>query len=120
MNRLCAPRKALGAILAGALVFTGCCGPSFAQQATDPAAMQEQLRNLQQQLDNLNRQMEALKQQQQKQAAAAAAQPPPPVAKAAPAAPPAEPKFEKFLKGFYGTVDVSLDYTTKGMEGMTA
>src|SRR5579862_3668917 len=118
MNRLCAPRKILGALLAGALLFTGCCEPGFAQQATDPAALQEQLRNLQRQLDQLNQQMQALKQQQAQPApAAAAAAPPPPVAKALP---PPEPKFEKFLKGFYGTVDVSLDYTTKGMEGMTA
>ena len=26
-----------------------------------------------------------------------------------------EPKFDKFLKGFYGTLDVSVDYTTKGI-----
>jgi len=54
MNRLRAPRKIVGALLAGALVLTGYSGLSFAQQATDPAAMQEQLRKLQQQLDQLN------------------------------------------------------------------
>jgi predicted porin len=103
------------------LLFTG-SEASFAQQAADPAALQEQLRNLQRQLDQLNQQMQTLKQQQAQQAAApaagaAAVAPAAPVAKAPP---PPEPKFEKFLKGFYGTVDVSLDYTTKGIEGMTA
>lgn len=32
----------------------------------------------------------------------------------------AEPKFAAFLKGFYGTLDVSFDDTTKGINGMTA
>jgi len=32
---------------------------------------------------------------------------------------PAEPKFEQFLKGFYGTLDVSFDDTTKGINGLT-
>jgi predicted porin len=31
-----------------------------------------------------------------------------------------EPQFEKFLKGFYGTLDVSFDDTTKGINGLTA
>ena len=31
-----------------------------------------------------------------------------------------EPLFEKFLKGFYGTLDVSFDDTTKGINGLTA
>ncbi len=43
--------------------------------------------------------------------------PPPPAAKAAP---PAEPKFDAFIKGFYGTLDVSVDGSTKGMDGMVA
>jgi hypothetical protein len=38
---------------------------------------------------------------------------------AAPQAP-AEPKFEQFLKGFYGTLDVSFGDTTKGINGLTA
>jgi predicted porin len=31
-----------------------------------------------------------------------------------------EPLFEKFLKGFYGTLDVSFDDVTKGINGLTA
>ena len=64
--------------------------------------------------------MQALKQQQAQQAQQAAAAAAAPPATTAKAIPPAEPKFEKFLKGFYGTLDVSVDYTTKGIEGMTA
>jgi predicted porin len=45
------------------------------------------------------------------------ATPAPQLAKEAPAR---EPKFEQFLKGFYGTLDVSLDDTTKGINGLTA
>jgi len=37
-----------------------------------------------------------------------------------PAAPPAESKIDKLLKGFYGTLDVSFDVTTKGMAGLVA
>ena len=32
----------------------------------------------------------------------------------------AEPRLEKFLAGFYGTLDVSLDNTTKGINGLVA
>ncbi len=28
---------------------------------------------------------------------------------------PLEKKFDNFMKGFYGTLDVSVDYTTKGI-----
>jgi hypothetical protein len=31
-----------------------------------------------------------------------------------------EPLLQAFLKGFYGTLDVSYDYTTKGIIGLTA
>src|SRR5579871_4922285 len=77
------------------------------------ARAQSTQQQLQQQLDSLSR----------KQAEAAAAGPP---ASAAPAPKtkekekeaamtPLEKKFDSFLKGFYGTFDVSLDATTKGI-----
>jgi predicted porin len=63
-------------------------------------------------------------------AAAAAAPPPAPaVAQGAPVPTPKataakeaskEPLFENFLKGFYGTLDVSFDDVTKGINGLTA
>jgi len=109
--------KLVGAVLAAALLLAGYPGRSLADPAADAAAMQEQMRQMQQRLDELNRQLQALKQQQQQQTTAAPAAPA--VAQAKPAAP-AEPKFDKFLKGFYGTLDVSLDVTTKGMDDMVA
>jgi len=61
---------------------------------------------------------------------------PAPVVVAAPSVAPPEPKFDAFMKdykasggepllqaflsGFYGTLDVSYDYTTKGINGLTA
>ena len=89
-----------------------------AQQTTKD--LQEQLRIMQQRIEQLSKQVESLtrKTEAQQQAATAAPEP-------APAAPtvakaPAEPRFEKFLKGFYGTLDVSFDDTTKGINGLTA
>jgi predicted porin len=38
----------------------------------------------------------------------------------APSAPPAESRLDRLLKGFYGTLDVSFDVTTKGMAGLVA
>jgi predicted porin len=111
--------KVLGAVLAGILVLVGCPIRSFADPAADAAALQEQMRLMQQKLDEMKQQLDTVKQQQQQAAAAAAkAQtvPAPAVAKAEPS----EPKFDKFLKGFYGTLDASVDYATKGMDGMIA
>src|SRR6202035_5635077 len=57
----------------------------------------------------------------------AEAPPPPAMVQAPPPAPPApvakvsaEPMFERFLCDFYGTLDVSFDDTTKGINGLTA
>ncbi len=64
----------------------------------------------------MQKQLEALSKQQAPPPPAAAAAVPAPAKKEAPA----EPLFEKFAKGFYGTLDVSLDDTTKGMNGFVA
>ena len=102
------------AALAGVLAIAACPAPVRAE--TD-AAVQEQIRILKQKIDELNKQVEDLAKKQQATAVAAAAAAAGP---AKPAAPPAEPKFEGFLKGFYGTLDASIDYTTKGMNDMVA
>jgi hypothetical protein len=84
-------------------------------------ALKDQMRIMQQQMQQLQNQIDALS---KKQAAAPPVAPPPAVAAAqgpaAPAAAPAEPKFEKFMKGFFGTLDVSIDDATKGIRGLTA
>src|SRR5271170_1072584 len=120
----------------------------FADDAQAQAqALKDQMRIMQQQMQDMQKKIDALSQQaaqqaqqaaqqtqqaqqaaqqaqqsaQQAQKAAQQAAPPPSaqgptVAKEAPA----EPKFEKFIKGFFGTLDVSLDDTTKGIRGLTA
>jgi predicted porin len=99
------------------------------------AALQEQMRVLMQRIDELTKQVDALQKQQQQApstANAPAAQPgapmaPPPGAPVAAGPPKAamapantEPLFTAFIKGFYGTLDVSYDYVTKGINGLTA
>jgi predicted porin len=121
------------AALAGVLAIA--CYPTPSRAADDPA-LKEQIRILKQRIDELNQQVDALAKKEQQDAAAAAAAA---AAKPAPApavGPPAEPKFEAFmkdqkdkgaepklaafLKGFYGTLDVSFDDVTKGIAGMQA
>ncbi|HEY4975315.1 MAG TPA: hypothetical protein VII41_17010, partial [Steroidobacteraceae bacterium] len=115
------------AALALVLLMAGYPGRSFADEAADSAALKEQMRVLMQRIDELTRQVDSLsKQQAATQAAPAAAPAPLPMPGAPAAAPkvakeaPPEPKFDKFLKGFYGTLDVSFDDTTKGINGLTA
>jgi predicted porin len=93
-------------------------GNVYADDAQSAAALKEQLRIMQQRIEELSRQVDNLTKKAEKQQQAAAVAPAP--AKVAKEAPPAEPKFEKFLKGFYGTLDVSFDDTTKGINGLTA
>jgi len=93
-------------------------GVGFAGTAVaDDKALADQVKVLMQRVEELTKEVQTLK----KQAPAPAQQPAqtaaaPPAAKPAPA----EPKFEEFMKGFYGTLDVSFDDTTKGMDGMVA
>jgi len=103
-------------------------GTALADDAQENKALKEQMRQMMQRMDALQKQVEALSRQQ-------AATPPPAVVTAPPPPPPpayvpppvvakkeapAEPKFEAFLKGFYGSLDASFDGSTKGMNGMTA
>jgi predicted porin len=114
----------LFAALAAVLVIAAYPGRGHADEAADNAALKEQMRILMQRIDDLTRQVDSLSKQQAQQAATPPAPtvapvvppPAPMVAKEAPA----EPKFDKFIKGFYGTLDVSLDDTTKGINGMVA
>lgn len=96
-------------------VFAGSVYAADTQSQTD--ALKEQLRIMQQRIEELSRQVDSLSRKQEAPPIAATVAPAPaPVAKQAPA----EPKFEQFLKGFYGTLDVSFDDTTKGINGLTA
>jgi predicted porin len=109
--------------LAACAVGCAAAGSALADDAQDNQQLKEQMRIMMQQMQELQKQVQQLKQQQQAQPTAAApAQPapvpaPPAVAKQGP---PPEPAFEKFAKGFYGTLDVSADYVTKGISGFGA
>ena len=108
-------------------------GRSMASEESEKA-LKEQMRLMQQQMEELKQEVQALRQQQAAPGSNAPAQPPAPSVAAAPPAKEAmpaptpknaketsrEPLFEKFLKGFYGTTDVSFDDTTKGINGLTA
>jgi predicted porin len=110
MLKLKAP-AAWVAALAGVLAIAAC---PTAVRAQSNAEVQDQIRILKQKIDELNKQVEDLAKKQQATAAAAAQGP------AKPAAPPAEPKFDTFAKGFFGTLDASVDATTKGMDNLVA
>lgn len=116
--------RSLAAFLAAMVVVCSYPGPTVAQ-STDQDT-QERIRALQQQLDQLSQQLKALQEQQAKtqqdvnstakQASAAAQQ-----ASATSKQASANGKwFDSLLKGFFGTLDVSIDGTTKGINGMVA
>jgi predicted porin len=91
----------------------------FADEAADNRLLKEQMRMMMQRIEDLTRQVDTLSRKQAAQVPPSAVTPPstaPVVAKTIPA----EPKLEKFLKGFYGTLDVSVEDTTKGIGGMQA
>jgi predicted porin len=95
----------------------------FADDAQENKALKEQMRILMQRMDEMQRQVQELSKQQ-------AAPPPPAAAPAAPQGPTVakekakpedkEPLLTKILSGFYGTLDVSFDDTTKGINGLVA
>src|SRR3984893_9396288 len=115
--RLAKPMLVALAACTASVAFNGIV---FADDA-QTQALKDQMRIMQQQMQDLQKQIESLSKKQA--APPAAAGPPagagPSVAKEKPAAP-AEPKFEQFLKVFYGTLDVSFDDATKGIRGLTA
>ncbi|MEA3151118.1 MAG: hypothetical protein QOD56_2057, partial [Gammaproteobacteria bacterium] len=119
-------RTMLVAVAASAVSAFAFNGVVLADDAQDNQALREQMRIMMQRMDELQKQVQTLSKQQ-----AAPQQGAPPNAAPAPSPGPAqgptvaketskEPLFEKFIKGFYGTLDVSIDDSTKGMSGMTA
>ena len=123
--------RSLAAILAAVLVVFSYSHPAVAQ--TTDAATQAKMRDLQQRLEELSKELQSLKAEQAKTAAdqakmaadqqkLAADQQKVTAesAKTAKTASTASSAFDKFMKGFFGTLDVSIDYTTKGMDGFVA
>ena len=110
--KLAKPMLVALAACAASVAFNGVV---FADDA-QTQALKDQMRIMQQQMQELQNQIQALSKQQAAPAPSAPKSTAPAVAKAAPA----EPLFEKFSKGFYGTLDVSIDDATKGMNGFVA
>src|SRR5216684_6895740 len=107
--KLVKPMLVALAACAASVAFNGVV---FADDA-QTQALKDQMRIMQQQMQELQKQIEAVSKQQ-------AAPPTGPSVAKAPKEAPAEPKFESFLKGFYGTLDVSIDDTTKGLSSLVA
>jgi len=120
--KLAKPMLVALAACAASVAFNGAV---FADDAQAQAqALKEQMRIMQQQMLEMQKKIDALSQQQAALAAKPAAPPVaavvPPPAKEAKKEAPAEPLFDKFAKGFYGTLDVSVDDVTKGENGFVA
>ncbi|HEV8017318.1 MAG TPA: porin [Steroidobacteraceae bacterium] len=121
--------RSLVAVLAAVVVLFGYPGGAAAQAGSAQSAdqgMQDRMRQMQQQIDELNRQLQQMKQEQAKtqqqvqatqQQATTAVQT---VAAAQKKVDAADKSFNNFMKGFYGTLDMSIDGTTKGMQNMEA
>src|ERR1039457_5484743 len=119
------PVKSVLVALAAGMAVMSYSGGAYADDTQDNAALKEQMRIMMQRIDELTKQVQDLSKKQA---------PPPPMVAVPPgtpagtATPPAvakapassEPKLDAFLKGFYGTLDVSFDDTTKGINGLTA
>ncbi len=93
--------RALAAIGAAALVVFSYPGGSVAQDAETQARM----RIIQERIDDLSRQLHELQEAQAATAKQVSS---------------TTSKFNTFLKGFFGTFDVSMEGATKGMSGMVA
>jgi len=117
--------RSLVALLAAVSLFCCYCAAAAAQQSSDQS-MQDRMRSLQQQIDELNQQLKQMRDEQTKtqqqvnatsqQANATAQQ----VVAAEKKVGTADKALATFMKGFYGTLDMSLDETTKGINGMQA
>jgi predicted porin len=90
--------------LAAAVLLFSYSSPGLAQ-ATAAQDQDAKMRVLQQRIDDMSKQ---LKQMQDEQA------------KTAKTVTTVDKAWNTFIKGFFGTLDVSIDYTTKGMENMQA
>ena len=110
--------RSLVALCAAAVVLFSYSAASIAQQSTTDA-MQDRMRDLQQQIDQLNQQLKQMREDQAKtqQQASTAVQEVSATKKTVDAT---SKTLGDFMKGFFGTFDMSIDATTKGMSDMLA
>jgi|SRR5579863_10395490 len=95
--------RPLAALLAATVVVFGYSAPTVAQ-STDQDT-QARIRILQERIDALGKELKGMKEEQGKTEKVVGA---------------ADKRMNTFMKGFFGTLDASMDYTTKGMNGMVA
>jgi predicted porin len=98
-------------------------GSALADDAQENKALKEQMRQMMQRMDALQKQVEGLSQKQSAPPPVVVAPPPPVQGPAPPVAAKVEekePLLHKIISGFYGTLDVSFDDTTKGINGLVA
>ncbi len=93
--------KPLVAAFAAALVVFSYSAQSVGQSSDEEA----RIRIIQQRIDALDKELKGLKEEQTKTSKVVTT---------------SQKKFDTFMKGFFGTLDASMDYTTKGMNGMVA
>jgi predicted porin len=91
----------LVAFLATVVVLFTYSSPILAQTADQDAKMKV----LQQRIDDMSKQLKQIQDDQAKQAKTVST---------------VDKAWNTFIKGFFGTLDVSIDYTTKGMNDMVA
>src|SRR5215472_11720458 len=94
--------RSLIALLA-VVVMVGGSAPTFAQSADQ--SQDAKIRILQERIDALSKELASIKTEQEKTSKTVSA---------------ADKAYGAFVKGFFGTLDVSIDETTKGMNGMQA
>jgi predicted porin len=94
--------KSLAVSLATGLLYLGYSGPSLAQMTGDQDA---RMRILQQRIDDLSKQLKQVQDETNKNTKAVAN---------------GEKRVSDIMRGFFGTFDMSIDATTKGMDGMLA
>jgi predicted porin len=95
--------KSLAISLAAGMLYFSYSGPTLAQAA--PADQDARMRVLQQRIDDLSKQLKQMQDEQAKTAKTVST---------------VDKAWNTFIKGFFGTLDASIDYTTKGMDNMIA
>src|SRR5215468_10972333 len=97
--------RSLAVSLVAGVLCSNYSGPTLAQAGAAPADQDAKMRVLQQRIDDLSKQLKEIQDEQAKNAKSVAT---------------VDKAWNTFIKGFFGTLDVSIDYTTKGMEDMVA
>src|SRR6201993_4482533 len=102
---MCSTRvlRSLIALVAALVMACGYSAAAFAQSADQ--SQDAKIRILQERIDALSKELKSIKDEQDKTTKTVST---------------VDKAWNTFIKGFFGTLDVSIDYTTKGMNDMIA